>query len=78
MEFRKHTKHNLYHSTVSDAVKVLRDSKVKHCFFEHFNPYGGGLGLEYPQKVNQYIRESTGKETTLTPLNGSVYSLNNI
>ncbi|HEY4503249.1 MAG TPA: MBL fold metallo-hydrolase [Candidatus Paceibacterota bacterium] len=78
VEFRKHTKHNLYHSTVSDAVKVLRDSKVKHCFFEHFNPYGGGLGLEYPQKVNQYIRESTGKETTLTPLNGSVYSLNNI
>ena len=31
VEFRKHTKHNLYHSTVSDAVKVLRDSKVKHC-----------------------------------------------
>ncbi len=78
VEFRKHTKHNLYHSTVSDAVEVLKDSKIKHCFFEHFNPYGGGLGVEYPKKVNQYIKESTGKETTLIALNGHVLNLNNI
>lgn len=78
VEFRKYTKHNLYHSTVSDAVKVLQGSKVKHCFFEHFNPYGGGLGVEYPRRVNQYIKESTGKETTLINLNGNVFYLNNI
>lgn len=78
VEFRKHTKHNLYHSTVSDAVNVLYDSKVKNCFFEHFNPYGGGLGVEYPKKVNQYIKESTGKETTLIALNGDIFNLNSI
>lgn len=78
VEFRKHTKHNLYHSTVSDAIEVLQDSKVKHCFFEHFNPQGGGLGVEYPEKVNQYIKESTGKETTLVALNGHIFNLNNI
>ena len=78
VEFRKHTKHNLYHSTVSDAIEVLKDSKVKLCFFEHFNPQGGGLGVEYPKKVNQYIKESTGKETVLVALNGHVFNLNNI
>lgn len=77
VEFRKHTKHNLYHSTVSDAVNVLRDSKVKNCFFDHFNPHGC-LGPEYPQKVNQYIKESTCKETVLVGLKGHVVSLNNI
>jgi len=78
VEFRKQTKHNFYHSTVSDAVEVLKDSKVKHCFFEHFNPYGGGLGVDYPKKVNQYIKESTNKETTLVALNGNVFNLDNI
>ena len=77
VEFRKHTKHNFYHSTVSDAINVLQDSKVKHCFFEHFNPYGC-LGVEYPQKVNQYIKESTGKETKLVDLNGLVINLDTI
>ncbi|KKQ83480.1 MAG: hypothetical protein UU01_C0024G0006 [Parcubacteria group bacterium GW2011_GWA2_40_37] len=78
VEFRKHTKHNLYHSTVSDAIEVLKKSKVKLCIFDHFNPHGGGLGVEYPKKVNQYIKESTGKETTLVALNGNVFDLNNI
>ncbi len=78
VEFRKHTKHNLYHSTVSDAVEILKNSKVKRCVFEHFNPYGGGLGVEYPKKVNQYIKESTGKETAFVALNGCVLDLNNI
>lgn len=77
VEFRKHTKHNLYHSTVSDAVEVLLDSKVKHCFFEHFNPHGC-LGAEYPQKVNQYIKEVSGKETTLVALNGHIVNLDSI
>lgn len=77
VEFRKHTKHTLYHSTVSDAVNILSGSKVKHCFLEHFNPHGC-LGTEYPQKVNQYIKESTGKETTLVALNGHVVNLDNI
>lgn len=77
VEFRKHTKHNLYHSTVSDAVEVLRDSKVKFCFFEHFNPHGC-LGPEYPQKVNKFIQESTGKETKLVGLNGLIINLDNI
>jgi ribonuclease BN (tRNA processing enzyme) len=78
VEFRKQTKHNFYHSTVSDAVKVLKDSKVKHCFFEHFNPQGGGLGVEYPKKVNEYIKESTGKDTKLVGLNGLVINLDKI
>lgn len=77
VEFRKHTKHNLYHSTVSDAVNVLKGSKIKNCVFEHFNPHGC-LGTEYPQKVNQYIKEATGKETTLVALNGHVVNLDNI
>lgn len=77
IEFKKHTKHNLYHSTVSDAIEVLRDSKVKLCFFEHFNPHGC-LGPEYPEKVNEFIKESTGKETILVALNGHIINLNNI
>lgn len=77
VEFRKHTKHNLYHSTVSDAVEILRNSKVKFCFFEHFNPHGC-LGVEYPQKVNQFIAESTNKDTKLVGLNGLVFNLDNI
>lgn len=75
VEFRKGTKHNLYHSTVSDAVNVLKDSKIKNCYLEHFNPYGGGLGTEYPLKVSQYIKETTGKENTLISLNGNVVKL---
>jgi hypothetical protein len=75
VEFRKHTKHNLYHSTVPDAVEVLQDSKVKHCFFDHFNPYSC-IGIGYPQKVNQYIQETTGKKTSLVTLNGNVFNLN--
>lgn len=77
VEFRKYTKHNFYHSTVSDAVEVLRDSKVKLCFFEHFNPHGC-LGTEYPQKVNEFIKESTSKDTKLVGLNGLVINLDNI
>jgi ribonuclease BN (tRNA processing enzyme) len=77
VEFRKHTKHNFYHSTISDAIEVLHDSKVKLCLFEHFNPHGC-LGSEYPHKVNQFIKESTGKDTKLVGLNGLVVSLDNI
>ncbi|MFA4975331.1 MAG: MBL fold metallo-hydrolase [Candidatus Paceibacterota bacterium] len=77
VEFRKYTKHNFYHSTVSDAVEVLRDSKVKLGLFEHFNPHGC-LGPEYPQKVNEFIKESTSKDTKLIGLNGLVINLDNI
>ncbi len=77
VEFRKHTKHNLYHSTIADAVKVLRDSRVKFCFLEHFNPHGC-TGVEYPQKVNEFIKESTGKNTKMVGLNGLVVDLDSI
>lgn len=76
--FQKNSKHSLYHASISDVIEVLQDSRVKHCFFEHFNPQGGGLGTEYPKKVNKYIKESTSKETTLVPLNGYIFNLNNI
>ncbi len=77
LEFRKHNKHNLYHSTVSDAIGVLKESKVKLCIFDHFNPYGA-LGPEYSQKVNEFIKEETKKETKLVGLNGLVVNLDNI
>ena len=76
VEFRKQSKHSLYHSTVSDAVNVLSGSKVKCCYFEHFNPHGC-LGPEYPKKVNEYIKYSTEKETKLVGLNGLIVNLNN-
>jgi len=71
VEFKKYTKHNLYHSTASDAIEVLKESKVKLCIFDHFNPYGV-LGPEYSQKVNEFIKEETKKETKLVGLNGLV------
>jgi len=77
LEFRKYTKHNFYHSTVSNAIEILRDSHIKLCIFEHFNPYGC-LGPEYPQKVNEFIKESTGKNTKLVSLDGLVLNLDSI
>lgn len=77
VDFRKHTKHNFYHSTVPDAIEVLCDSKVKLCLFDHFNPHGC-LGPEYPQKINEYIKEITGKDTKLIGLNGLVVNLDKI
>lgn len=77
VDFRKHTKHNFYHSTVSDAIEVLSASKVKLCLFDHFNPHGC-LGPEYPQKVNEYIKETTGKDTKLIGLSGLVVNLDKI
>ena len=77
LEFRKHNKHNLYHSTASDAIEVLKESKVKLCIFDHFNPHGA-LGSDYPQKVNQFIKEETKKETKLVGLNGLGINLDKI
>ena len=75
VEFRKHTKHNLYHSTVVDAIEILKDSKVKICFIEHFNPHGS-LGPSFPLRVNEFIKKSTERETKIVSLNGLVSKLN--
>lgn len=75
--FRKNTKHNLYHSTINDAIKVLSNSKIEKVFLEHFNPHGC-MGEEFPKKVAKYIEENSGKESILIPLNGHIFNLNNI
>lgn len=77
VDFRKYTKHSLYHSTVSDAVEVLTDSKIRLCVFDHFNPFGP-IGPGFPQKVNEYIKQSTGKETKLVDLDGLIINLDEI
>lgn len=77
LDFRKNSAHNLYHATVADAIEVLRDSRVKFCFFDHFNPYGC-LGPDYPKQINKFIQESTNKKTELVGLNGKVVNLDKI
>ncbi len=77
LEFRKNTAHNIYHSTVADAIEVLSDSKVKLCIFDHFNPHGCA-GIEYPLKVNEFISEATSKNTELVGLNGLIINLDKL
>lgn len=77
VDFRKQSKHNLYHSTVTGAVQLLSESGVKLCVFDHFNPYGS-LGPSYPEKVNSYIQEKSGKNTKMVGLEGFVVQLDDV
>jgi len=74
VSFRKKTKHNIYHSTVNDAIQVLSGSMIKKCFIEHFNPFGS-LGKKYPKKVVNYLKDTTRKDVVLIPLNGFILPL---
>jgi len=75
VSFRKHTAHNLYHTTVKSAVDVLKGSNVKTCIFDHFNSTGC-LGREFSEEVNDYIKQDTGKDTRMVGLDGLVIKLN--
>jgi len=74
VDFRKHTAHNLYHTTVESAVEVLKDSRIKTCIFDHFNSTGC-LGEEFSKEVNAYIKQETNKDTRMVGLDGLVIGL---
>ncbi len=67
--FRKNSKHNLFHSTVDNAIQVLRNSKVKLCVLDHFNPHGP-TGDQFPKLVAEYIEQESGKRVVMTRLQG--------
>ena len=74
VDFRAHSAHSLYHSTVPGAIELLKNSSIDLCIFDHFNPHGS-LGADYPNMVHQYIKEQTKKLSHFVGLEGRVISI---
>ena len=74
IQFRKGSRHSLYHSSVQDLIRILKGSRIKRCIVDHFNPHGA-LGPSYPRQVQDYVRQETGKDVRFVPLSGKVYKL---
>jgi ribonuclease BN (tRNA processing enzyme) len=67
-------KSSVFHSTAFDLIEILKDSKVKLCICDHFNP-NSALHKKYSGNVIEFIKQKSEKNVVLVPNQGLVVKL---
>ena len=67
-------KSSVFHSTAFDLIEILKDSKVKLCICDHFNP-NSALHKKYFENVIKFVKQKSRKNILLVQNQGLVVKL---